>query len=204
MPRWSAFCPRITVFLPHDCLFGGSIAHADGRPSLRPPVNNADGWGEKTTYRIAMLTDFREKVVYINGQNQPKWIGHSSSYATLLLQNGDMRCLPVPVEPFKQHKGVAVKCEEREGMCDQEQEVASRDLKTYDGGPALFRVQSWIELTMKEGIQHVLKNEGTTKFRAETGTHAAGPSAFGSDMGDRDPHPSAPRMRHHHLSAPKS
>ncbi|KAJ7080483.1 hypothetical protein C8R43DRAFT_965719 [Mycena crocata] len=74
----------VTVFLPHDCLFGGLIAHADGRPSLRPPVNNADGWGEKTTYRIAMLTDFREKVVYINGQNQPKWIGHLSSYATLL------------------------------------------------------------------------------------------------------------------------
>ncbi|KAJ7177511.1 hypothetical protein C8R43DRAFT_942784 [Mycena crocata] len=89
MPRWSAFCPRITVFLPHDCLFGGSIAHADGRPSLGPPVNNADGWGEKTTYRIAMLTDFREKVVYINGQNQPKWIGHSSSsYATLLWFHG--------------------------------------------------------------------------------------------------------------------
>jgi hypothetical protein len=45
------------------------------------PILSADGQRQKMTYPITMRTYLLVKVMYGNGQNPQKWIGHITAYA---------------------------------------------------------------------------------------------------------------------------
>ena len=51
------------------------------------PILSADGQRKKLTYPITMRTYLLAKVMYGNGQNPQKWIGHVTAYAEGLSQH---------------------------------------------------------------------------------------------------------------------